>query len=182
MYCEYLRHRPFLTVEEYLAAVDVDGFSWRRVVGALCKLVGAERVTLWRYEEFAALENQVFAAFCGSHGVPLQKPVHQVRESLSARAVASLTALVPVLSREEIRTLVEPVSAALPKDAQRPGLEAFTPARAAALRERYEQDLAAIAREFPGLRILGPDISPAQPAAAAPAPPPAPVRSVLSQL
>lgn len=165
MYCEHLRHRPFLSVGEYLAAIDVDGFSWRRIVAELCRVFGQDRVTLWRFEDFRQVEDQVFAALCGvAEG--LDRPARPVRESLSQRAVAELEALAPQIGREHVRAEVDRVAARLPKDAANPAFEAFAPARAAELRARYDQDMRAIASDFPRVRIISRNAAAAEPAKA----------------
>ena len=162
MYCEYLRHKPFLTIEEYLAAVDVDAFSWRRIVGTLCGLVGPGRVTTWRFEDFGAVEPAVFAALCGDAAPGLKKPAGPVRDSLSAKAVAALGAVRPVIGAGATRLLVPAISTLLSRQSGYARFEAVDVGRADEMRERYDRDLAALAAEFPQMRMLAQAAAPVE--------------------
>lgn len=154
MYSEYIRHYIFMSPAEYLSCLHVDEFSWLDVVRNLCDLVGEERVTAWRYEDFNAVENEVFQALCGIDPNLLTKPEGRVRESHSQQAIEALTDLRPALDGKEIRSRVPSVSEAFPRSATNPPFAIFPAQRSAELRQRYDSDIAAMRREFPQMAFL----------------------------
>lgn len=157
MYCECIRHGPFLTIGEYLSALDIDRLSWPKLVADLCDLVGEERVTLWRYEDFAGIEDHVLSAIAGGVAIEWKKPTATIRRSLSHKAVNALEALTPLLGREEIEALVEPVSEAMPKGPRYPGFCAFDEKAASALRRRYERDMAKLKSGLSSIKWIAPN-------------------------
>lgn len=156
MYCECIRHGAFLTPAAYLSQLDVERVSWPALVDQLCKLVGEQAVTLWRFEDFPGVENEVLSAMTGGIRIDWSKPDTAVRRSFSQKAVDALVALAPMLSGEEIRMQVDPVSDALPKDADSPAFRAHDENASAALRSRYDRDIALIRRDFPAIKWIGP--------------------------
>ena len=156
MYCECIRHGAFLTPAAYLSQLDAERVSWPALLAQLSALVGEDAITLWRFEDFAAIENDVLAAMAGGIRIEWAKPDTVVRRSFSQKAVDALVALEPVLSGEEIRMLVEPVSDALPKSRSSPAFRAHDEKAAAALKKRYDQDIARIQRDFPAVNWITP--------------------------
>ena len=50
MYCEYLRHNPFVSFEHYIEGYDLEGFSYREVFGWLTDLPGRVKVRMVPFE------------------------------------------------------------------------------------------------------------------------------------
>lgn len=159
MYCEYIRHNPFITSETYLARVDILAFSWIEVIATFVRLIGAESVTLWSYEDFQEVEDEVFQALTGGRGGLVEKPGRKLRESLSVEAVQMLGEQPPTLTRDEIRSRSKRISAALPKGPGRPGFTAFSASEAEGLRARYEEEMRLLSSRFPGITMLAADPS-----------------------
>ena len=156
MYSEYIRHRPFLSPEAYLRRVRIERFGWPDVIRSFVALAGAERVTVWRYEDFGRLQDRLFDALTGGRGGSV-KPLDQaVRPSLSAQAVATLVEMQSHLSPVEIRDQVQAVTDSAPRGAGDGAFSAYAPERAAELRERYEREADGLEAEFPGLVMLKP--------------------------
>lgn len=156
-YCEHLRHFPFLTPAEYAAAVDIDRANWSTVIADLCRRFGQERVTVWRFEDFGAIEDQVLSAMSGGVAVDWIKPGGPVRQSFSQNAVDALTALLPLMGRKQVSALVEPVTQAFSQPG-RVAFRAYDDETAAALRTRYDRDMDNLEREFPRMRLIRPAI------------------------
>jgi hypothetical protein len=161
IYCEYVRHHPFIDTRSYLRGVDYKAFTWLEIVGTFVKLVGSENVTIWRYEDFRTVQNQVFAALLDAPPNLLEKPTGRIRESLSTRAVQSLACLEPTRDSDELRARSRSAAAAYPKSPGNPPFSAFDPITAEALRIRYERDLARMRHDFPSVHYLRPDGDPA---------------------
>ena len=156
MYSEIIRHRPFVAPDLYLKQVDVDAFAWRNVIASFVGLVGAERVTVWRHEDFAAVQDRLFDLLTAGHGECVEAPDQAVRPSLSTEAVARLVALQSRLTPVEIRDQVEAVARQFPKGPDNPTFSAYDPDRAARLRERYAREASQLADDFPGIHFLAP--------------------------
>jgi hypothetical protein len=155
MYCEYLRHNPWRSFEEYVAGVDVAGFAYARVFDWLSALPAHVAVTVTPFETargggVRAVASRLLDAACGpGHGIGLDGfPEARSRSSFS---------------REELDLAAEVAARADPRTAQlflnlldargrRFGSTRFDPlppATAAALDDRYGRDLEAFAR-LPG--------------------------------
>lgn len=154
-YSEHLRNWPYLTPAEYVAAVDIDRLNWATVIADLCRRFGQERVIAWRFEDLAEIEDELLTVMTGGAAIEWIKPQETVRRSFSRKTVDALAALEPLLSREEIGALVEPISEALSPPEAAP-FRAYEEDRAQALRARYDRDIEALQREFPRLRFIRP--------------------------
>ena len=156
MYCEYIRHRPFIEAETYLGNFAYKAFNWAEIVGTFVRLVGAEKIYLWRYEDFPVLQDQVFAALIDAPAELVQKPAGRVRESLSLAAVQSLASLKPPRDADEARARANAAATAYPKTPDNPSFSAFNRVTSQALRAQYESDLARLHQDFPEIRFLSP--------------------------
>ena len=146
MYCEYLRHNPYLGFDDYVGSFDVAGFSYARLFGWLGALPRNARVTVLPFEAelgggVGRIAEAVVTAACGpGHGVDLASfPAAKSRASFS---------------REEIELAAVIAARADPKTAQlfltmldnrdrRFGDTRFAPlaALAPALTARYRREL-----------------------------------------
>jgi hypothetical protein len=157
IYCEYIRHNPFVDARSYLSRLNLPEFSWIDVIATLVELVGAQSVTLWRYEDFPALEEDVFAALSGGRANLIDRPTERLRESLSAEAVEALHGLERTHgSATEIRSRVKRVEADFPKGLNCPAFSAFGRTDAKDLRARYDDEISGIEHLFPGISVLAP--------------------------
>jgi hypothetical protein len=157
IYCEYIRHHPFVDTQSYLRGVAFNTFNWLDVVRTFVKLIGSENVTIWRYEDFHAVQGQVFAALLDTSPDLIEKPTGRVRESLSAKAAQSLACLEATRDADELRARARSAAAAYPKSPDNPPFSAFDPATAETMRIRYDEDIARLLRDFPGVRYLRPN-------------------------
>jgi hypothetical protein len=157
IYCEYIRHNAFIDAHSYLSRLNLPGFSWTDVVATFVELVGAQSVTIWRYEDFPALEEDVFGALSGGRADLVDRPAVKLRESLSAEAVEALRRLEKTHGRaKEIRSRVKRVEADFPKGPNCPAFSAFSRTDAEDLRARYDDEISGIERLFPGISVLEP--------------------------
>ncbi len=154
LYCELIRHRPFVRWETTAAALRPEAVSWRPVIERLLSIVPEESLVLWDFGRFGELEPQVFELLLGRR-LDLAGSDAPVRESLSGKAVAALAALEGTLDGEEIRRLVPAVTRILPRGDRYPAFQPFDPATRATLKARYLADLEEIRRGFPRVRWLG---------------------------
>jgi hypothetical protein len=121
------------------------------------KLVGSENVTIWRYEDFRAVQDLVFAALLDGPSNVIDKPTGRIRESLSTRAVQSLARLQPTRDSDELRARARSAAAEYPKGPDNPPFSAFDPGTAEALRTRYELDIVRLWKDFPSVHYLRPN-------------------------
>ena len=153
MYCEYLRHNPWLGFADYARGFDLEGFAYAAVFDWLDALPRHVAVTVTPFEAVRgggvrAIAERLLAAACGpSHGVdpgasprPARGPPTASRSSTSPRRS-------PPAPTRRPRDLPQHADS---RD-RRFGatrFEPLAPERAAALAARYDRDLAA----FAGLR------------------------------
>jgi len=158
-YCECIRlygHQPF--AEFYNEAV-FSRHSWRDLVAALADVVPEEHVTVWRYEDLRAVEDEVLQALTGGLGErdwfgPRDgKPA---RPSPSARAVEAMAELDPAVDRETRKAQVRALMERYPAGPNHSPLDPWNDAERRVLRTRYEDDCAAIRRDLPGVNWLSP--------------------------
>lgn len=152
MYCEYLRHNPYLGFEDYARGLDLEGFSYAAVFDWLGALPRHVSVTVTPFESargggVRVITERLLAAACGpEHAIDAGRfPATRSRSAYSA---------------EELGLAAEIAARADPKTAQiflnlldardrRFGATRFEPlpaGLAAALAAGYERDLAAFAR------------------------------------
>jgi len=151
-YCEHLQHFPFLTPSEYLAAFDIACLDWSILIADLCRRFGQEHVTVWRFEDFNDVEDEVLSAMAGDVAIDWVKPSRPLRQSLPQKAVDALIALVPLLNRKEISRVLEPVSKALGEHGT--PFRTYDDETARALRARYDRNIETLAHSFPRMRMI----------------------------
>lgn len=156
MYCEYIRHHPFVTAQSYLGGFNPGTFNWPRIIETLIALVGAKNVVIWRFEDFHRIQDKVFGALIDGPGDLVRKPSERIRESLSTKAVESLACLNPTHDLREIRARARAAAAAHPTAPDNPTFYAFDPSRGNELQSRYEQDVVRLRENHPDVQFLGP--------------------------
>jgi len=154
MYCEYLRHNPYLGFADYARGFDLERFSYAAVFDWLGALPRHVAVTVTPFEAargggVRVITERLLAAACGpSHGIdPGRFPEARSRSSYS---VEELDLAAEVAGRADPKTAQIFLNMLDARD-RRFGatrFEPLPPERAAALAARYDRDLAA----FAGLR------------------------------
>jgi hypothetical protein len=155
MYCEYIRHREFIAFPDYFELYRKSEFSWLKVVGDIAGALPAARLRLWDFSKFRTIEGEVFSAMLGQDAGFLKAPEGPVRESFSDAAMRSYAALSTVLSHQELKNLINPISRALPKGDVYKAFNPLAEDVVAALKAQYQQDLRAIAETYPAIEFIG---------------------------
>jgi len=155
MYSEVLRHHPFVTFYEYTATLSGDDVSWHPIIQDLTKVVNPSQMILWDFADFRQIGDQIFDSMLGAPlAAELDRPTGSVRDSLSAKAIAALTALRHALSNEEIKLLVGPIGQAFPKNSENLPYLPFPPKVVERLQKQYAIDIARIKADFPAIRFV----------------------------
>jgi hypothetical protein len=155
LYCEHLRQWGFVSPADYVAAAHVEKLSWSAIVGGLCRHFGEDRITMWRFEDFPEVENQVLLAMTGGIAIDWIKPERRVRQAFSQELVDRLVALRPSMSERELDSLLESVAEGSMDEPGKP-FRAYDGEKASALRLRYDGELASLEREFPRMTVIRP--------------------------
>ena len=152
MFCEFLRHNRWLDFADYARGFDVEGFSYVEIFGWLGTLPRHVSVTVTPFENargggVRVITERLLEAACGpGHGIdPAGFPDGRSRASYS---VEELDLAATVAERADPKTAQHFLNMLDARD-RRFGttrFEPLPPAAAAALDERYTQDLAAFAR------------------------------------
>ena len=120
LYCEHLRQSGFISPIDYVEAAHVERLSWSAIVGGLCRHFGQDRITMWRFEDFPEIEDEVFLAMTGGVAIDWIKPERRVRPAFSQKLVDTLAALRPQMSPHELNDLIESVSESLKDEPSEP--------------------------------------------------------------
>jgi len=152
MYCEYLRHNPYLPFADYARGLDLDRFSYAQVFDWLGALPRHVAVTVTPFETARGggvrmITERLLQAACGpGHGIdPGRFPETRSRASYS---VEELDLAEEIARRADGKTAQIFLNTLDSRD-RRFGATRFEPLppnTAAALAARYDQDLAAFAR------------------------------------
>jgi hypothetical protein len=154
MYCEYLRHNPYLGFADYARGFDLERFAYAEIFDWLGALPRHVAVTVTPFEAgrgggVRVIAERLLAAACGpSHGIdPGGFPAARSR---AAYSVEELALAAEIAARADPKTAQHFLNLLDARD-RRFGatrFEPLPPERAAALAARYDRDLAA----FAGLR------------------------------
>ncbi len=129
-------------------------FSWVKVVGDIVAALPDAKVRIWDFAKFRMLEGRVFSLMLGQDAGFLKAPEGPVRESFSDAAMRSYAALSAVLSHQELKNLINPISRALPKGETFKAFNPLAEETAAVLKEQYRRDLGTIAEKFPSIEFI----------------------------
>ena len=155
MYCEYLRHNPYLAFADYARGFDLAGFSYAQVFDWLFALPRHVAVTVTPFEAargggVRVIAERLLAAACGpGHGIdPGRFPATRSRASYSVEELDARRGDRRARRRRRPRRSSSTCSTARDRRFGATRFEPLPPERAAALAARYDRDLAA----FAGLR------------------------------
>ena len=152
MYCEYLRHNPYLRFEDYVLGFDLRGFSYAEVFDWMFALPRHVRVTALPFETthgggVRRIADAIVTAACGA-GHPIDLDAFPEAKSRASFSREELDLATIIAERADARTAQIFLNMLDGRD-RRFGVTRFAPLPpevVAALDARYIQDLAAFAR------------------------------------
>jgi hypothetical protein len=157
IYCEYLRHYPYLEFETFARQYQASGFNWFSLVEEIQSAVPKAKLFLWDFADFSVLEEGILAAMTGLNKGEF-KPLHGMhRESFSSLAVSCIAALSGVIDLKNTQKLLPALTKAFPKGREYPAFNPFPAEYVAEAKAHYKSDLLKIDRHFPGVTIFKPD-------------------------
>lgn len=148
-----LRFGKLFDTEELRLAFLLLHRSWVDVIADLRSAFPAAQLKIWRYENFAQVEAQVFAEMVG----PFQaEPQRRANQTLSGRAVRKVQTKLSAGGDDlKPRQLVRRIKSKLPISTADPAYSLWTPDEAALLSERYRVHWQEICEAYPGLALPG---------------------------
>lgn len=155
LYCEHLRQSGFISPTDYVEAAHVERLNWSAIIGGLCRHFGEDRITMWRFEDFPEIEEDVLRAMTGGVAIDWIKPERRLRSAFSQRLVDKLTALSPRMNPVQLNDLIESISETLKNQPSEP-FRAYDEETGSALRLRYDGEIASLEREFPRMTMIRP--------------------------
>ena len=157
IYCEYLRHYPFIDFESFARQYAASNFDWVSVIQEMVTAVPKVKIYLWDFADFAVLEERIFAAMTGLKAGELQ-PLNGVqRESFSELAVHCIEALSDVIDINNIKKILPALTAAFPKGPEYPAYNPFPAEYVAESKARYKTDMKKIAERFSNVIVFQPE-------------------------
>ncbi|WP_306116981.1 MULTISPECIES: hypothetical protein [unclassified Roseovarius] len=144
--------RMFDTEDLQLAFLLMDR-SWIDVIADLRSAFPAAQLKLWRYENFAQVEQQVFKEMVGPFRAAPQRRANQ---TLSGRAVAKVQARLQAGGPDlKPRQIVRRIKRKFPISDANPTYSIWTPEEAALLTESYQAHWDEICDAYPALPLDG---------------------------
>jgi ribulose bisphosphate carboxylase small subunit len=158
-YSEVVRNRGYIPFEDFYDESRFKHNSWYDMVRKICDVLPADKVVLWKFENFRELMPQLLQRMTGIDNVqPLidAYKAETTRPSLSQKTIDILADLHKVLDRNESLALVERINRAYATSAGYPAYRAFPPEQEEKFAKQYENDIQRIKTEFPGIFFLEP--------------------------
>lgn len=161
-YVEYLRSvsgRWFVDERQMRRQVTENMPSWHNVLKSVVTLFPGARVIVWRYEDFASLDNTILSNLCGPHvdvsSLKLPKDVNK-RPTASGRAIAELLHLIHRDGAEVALEQRVGLQDRYPRGDAYGGYDPWTADERAHLTRVYNRDIADI-RDNPEIELLEPE-------------------------
>jgi hypothetical protein len=165
IYCEYLRHHPFIDFDTFARQYSASKFDWPTLIHELIAAVPKVQIYLWDFSHFSQMEELVLSAMTGLPEGSL-KPLQGVqRESFSELAVHCIKALSDVIDLRNMKKILPALTATFPKGPEYPAYNPFPAEVIADSKARYRMDLKKIEERFANVVLLKPQSANAEPAA-----------------
>jgi hypothetical protein len=161
IYCEYLRHHPYIDFDTFAHQYAVSNFSWPTVIAEIRAAMPKAEIHIWDFQNFRAVEEQVITAMTGLAEGSLPELKGTQRDSFSELAVRCIRALSDVIDVNNVRKIMPALANAFPRGPDYPAYNPFSAEFVAEAKARYQADLAQIASRFPDVRIIEPKPEPA---------------------
>lgn len=155
MYCEYLRHQPFIPFETYMDVFRKSGFSWVKVIGDIRSAAPGAEIYLWDFSRFRETEHAILTHMIGFDAALLTSSEESVRESFSSITISAYQALGSVLEGKEHRKMLGILSQEFPRGEQYPAFQPLQDDEISRYRQAYAADMAEISERIHGVVFLG---------------------------
>lgn len=155
---ESLRSNSFMPFRKYLRGVRAEDISWFEIVRQLTKTLPKARFTIWRFEDYRALQGRLLAVALGldSTAPPQFAPlVSPVRVGLSGRALEAVALRVRMTGDRLPDAEVDAIMARYPKGKDFPAPQPWSHWEQEVLSQRYDADCARLP-ELPNTVFLTP--------------------------
>ncbi len=147
-YSQALSSDHRVSLDRYVDGIRPDQISWFRLIGKIVKRKATRRIWIWRYEDYPAIQEQLYRLLLTPEIAPSITP-HPglMNQSLSQAAVEAC------LSDDPQRPIAPEARALYPVGDTYPRYEGFSAEARRRSRLRYEDDLSRI-EELPGVTLL----------------------------
>lgn len=150
----------------YLRDFRLQAFSWADLARRLLTVPGVRRLTVWRYEDYAALRPQILQAMIGRRAAQRVAPAQMVNPGISQAAYDAFVTAALEDTDTPTRTLLSAACRRFPKTEGATSMRIFAPELHAESLHHYARDM----DDLVGLdrvRLLCPDGQGADPSALA---------------
>lgn len=153
-YCETLRAGPLRSFNGPKRKLYARRHSWCEMIETLRETFPDAPITVWRYEDFRALENRCLNEICGiepDDEIRYKTPEAVARVSFSHRMVDELLKMTKREGVEKARAAIPDLDKQFPKGDSYAAYDPWKSHQRAALDKMYADDVAAIETRFPGI-------------------------------
>lgn len=152
-YCQQLMGGRVVPFHRYAHINPVESVDWLNMVRQLRGAEGVRRLTIWCYEDYGALFDQICAACVGTDAAPMVRPLRRrIHEGLSADAVAET---LQRDAQEKTEKLGFAMRKTMPVGPEHPAFDGFDPDAHRAADTAYTRQIAEIAA-MEGVTFLRP--------------------------
>lgn len=140
-YCEGVRHGGFVPFHEFESRIHWPSLRWPLIVHSMEQALRPTRTRIWRWEDFRDHADLIVSELAFGTRLPVAvDDVRPERRSFSQVAVDTLHVVAESQGQDVASTLVRPVTDSLPKTADRPAFQPWSPDRVEQLKDRYVED------------------------------------------
>ncbi len=154
LYCEYVRHYPFIKFEHFYARFKISKFSWPQVVGDLLSELPDAQVKIWDFGRFRQSEAAIVSDMVGFDSLELTPLTEEVRSSFSQLAIRSIEALSEVLDQTRLKHIAPIIAKGFPRNDEYKAFNPLGVTETADLTGQYLLDLDRLATLSANVRIL----------------------------
>lgn len=144
LYCEYLRHFPYICFGDFHGVFDASDFSWKKVVEDLMVACPASPIVLWEFGKLRQVEHAVMSRMIGFDYAELTIPPDNARDSFSDIAIRAIDALSTVLDQKHLKMVSGEIARVFPKSEQFPKFDPLSIAETNRLNEKTRHDIDAL--------------------------------------
>lgn len=147
LYAEGLKNGMILKPEKAKRMQSCIEGAWPRLVATLRSVFPTAKIIVWRYEEFARLQDDLFARLSAVDRASLKKPSEaNILPSPSAQIIEAYLKEAPAMSRPDRRIHMRALRARFASADQSTRFTLWTPQEAAALEALYARDIEDLGR------------------------------------
>lgn len=155
LYCEYLRHHPYLSFEIFYQSFVATQFSWVQLVEDILRSVPECRLHVWSFSNYREVVGRVITEMTGLPDTALPKTSNNTRDSFSAITMTCIEKLSTVLDFRSLHKAADALAATFPRNETNAKYDPLPTSEALFQKSRFLDDLKAISAMGGRVHVIG---------------------------